>query len=167
MRWAFAGPMPRRSRVPSFWRPRFDVRYWPLADESKRNPSRNMASWLGSLRTLLPGKWARAMSRWRKSQAGDSYLALITERDRKNGAGNPAQSLTERKAISIRSGSGFNRCSSIGSTHRREFSCKKKSSTRPWLNVYSVPSLSAYGRTAGSAVIWVVLGRRISDHPRA
>ena len=49
------------------------------------------------------------MSRWRKSQAGDSYLALIdsylalidsylaliTERDRKNGAGNPAQSLTE------------------------------------------------------------------------
>ena len=46
-------------------------------------------------------------------------MALITERDRKNGAGNPAQSLTERKAMSIRSGSGFNRCSSIGSTHRR------------------------------------------------
>jgi len=71
------------------------------------------------------------MSRWRKSQAGDSYLALITERDRKNGAGNPAQSLTERKAISIRSGSGFNRCSSIGSTHRRVGFLQEEKFNRP------------------------------------
>ena len=114
------------------------------------------------------------MSRWRKSQAGDSYLALIdsylaliTERDRKNGAGNPAQSLTERKAISIRSGLAFKSMQ----FHRFHTSsrrlCKEDSSNLSWLNVYSVPSLSAYERTTGSAIIWVVVGRRISDHPRA
>jgi hypothetical protein len=36
-----------------------------------------------------------------------------------------------------------------------------------WLNKYSVPSLSDYGRTADSTIIWIVLGRRIFGYPRA
>jgi hypothetical protein len=37
---------------------------------------------------------------------------------------------------------------------------------RAQMNACSVQSLLAYGRTGSSAVIWMVLGRRISDQPR-